>query len=34
MKGTSDEGTGRGMDDGREKASGGGIVRGKEGARS
>ena len=31
MKGTSEEGTGRGMDGGREEASGGGIVRGREG---
>ena len=30
MKGTSEEWTGRGMDGGREEASGGGIVRGKE----
>ena len=33
MKGTSEEGTGRGMDGGREEASGGGIARGKGGAR-
>ena len=33
MKGTSEEGTGRGMDDRREEASGGGIERGREGAR-
>ena len=33
MKGTNDEETGRGMDDGREEASGGGTVRGREGAR-
>ena len=33
MKGTSEEGTGRGMDGGREEASGGGIERGREGAR-
>ena len=32
-KGTNEEGTGRGMDDGREEASGGGIERGREGAR-
>ena len=31
MKGTSEEGTGRGMDSGREEASGGGIERGMEG---
>ena len=31
MKGTSDEGTGRGMGSGREEASGGGIERGMEG---
>ena len=30
MKGTSEEGTGRGMDNGREEASGGGIERGME----
>ena len=30
-KGTSEEGTGRGMDSGREEASGGGIERGMEG---
>ena len=33
MKGTSEEGTGRGMDGGREEASGGVIERGKEGTR-
>ena len=33
MKGTSKEGTGRGMDGGREEASGGGIEQGREGAR-
>ena len=33
MMGTSEEGTGRGMDGGREEASGGGIARGKDGAR-
>ena len=33
MKGTSEEGTGRGMDIGREEASRGGIERGREGAR-
>ena len=33
MKGTSEEGTGRGMDGGREEASEGGIERGKKGAR-
>ena len=33
MKGMSEEGTGRGMDGGREEASGGGIERGIEGAR-
>ena len=31
MKGTSEEGTGRGMDSGREEASGGGIELGMEG---
>ena len=31
MKGTSEEGTGRGMDSGREEASGGGIEPGMEG---
>ena len=31
MKGTSEEGTGRGMDSRREEASGGGIERGMEG---
>ena len=31
MEGTSEEGTGRGMDSGREEASGGGIERGMEG---
>ena len=31
MKGTSEEGTGQGMDSGREEASGGGIERGMEG---
>ena len=31
--GTSEEGTGRGMGGGREEASGGGIARGKDGAR-
>ena len=31
MKGTSEEGTGRVMDNGREEASGGGIERGMEG---
>ena len=30
MKGTSEEGTERGMDGGREEASGGGIERGRE----
>ena len=30
MKGTSEEGTGRGMGSGREEASGGGIERGME----
>ena len=30
--GTSEEGTGRGLDGGREEASGGGIARGKDGA--
>ena len=30
MKGTSEEGTGRGMDGGRDEASGGGIERGRE----
>ena len=33
MKGTSEEGTGRGMDSGREEASGGGIERGMEGSK-
>ena len=33
MMGTSEEGTGRGMDGGREEASGGGTARGKDGAR-
>ena len=33
MMGTSEEGTGRGMDGGRDEASGGGIARGKDGAR-
>ena len=33
MKGTSDEGSGRGMDSGREEASGGGIERGMEQGR-
>ena len=33
MKGTSEEGTGRGMKAGKEEASGGGIERGREGAR-
>ena len=33
MKGTSEEGMGRGMDSGREEAYGGGIERGMEGAR-
>ena len=33
MMGTSEEGTGRGMGGGREEASGGGIARGKDGAR-
>ena len=35
MKGTSEEGTGRGMDmdRGRDEASRGGIERGREGAR-
>ena len=33
IKLTSEEGTGRGMDGGREEASGGGIARGREGAR-
>ena len=32
MMGTSEEGTGRGMDGVREEASGGGIARGKDGA--
>ena len=31
MKRTSEEGTGRGMDGGREEANGGGIERGREG---
>ena len=31
MKGTREEGTGRGTDSGREEASGGGIERGMEG---
>ena len=31
MKGTSEEGTGRGMCSGREEANGGGIERGMEG---
>ena len=31
--GTSEEGTGRGMDGGREEASGRGIAQGKDGAR-
>ena len=33
MMGTSEEGTGRGMGGGREEAIGGGIARGKDGAR-
>ena len=33
VMGTSEEGTGRGMDGGREEASGGGIARRKDGAR-
>ena len=33
MKGTSDEGTGRGVGSGREEASGGGIERGMEGSK-
>ena len=33
MKGTSEEGTGRGMDSWREEASGGGIERGMEGSQ-
>ena len=33
MRGTSEEGTGRGMGGGREEASGGGIARGKDGAK-
>ena len=33
MMGTSEEGTGRGMGGGREEANGGGIARGKDGAR-
>ena len=33
MKGTSEEGTRRGVDGGREEASGGGIERGRERAR-
>ena len=33
MKGTSEEGTGQGMDSGREEASGGGIERGMEGSK-
>ena len=33
MMGTSEEGTLRGMGGGREEASGGGIARGKDGAR-
>ena len=33
MKGTSEEGTGRGTDGGRDEASGGGIERGREVAR-
>ena len=33
MKGTSEEGTGRGMDGERDEASGGGIERGREVAR-
>ena len=33
MMGTSEEETGRGMGGGREEASGGGIARGKDGAR-
>ena len=31
MKGTNEEGTGRGMDSGREEVSGGGIEPGMEG---
>ena len=33
MKGTSEEGTGRGMDSGMDEASGGGIGRGMEGSK-
>ena len=33
MMGTSEEGTGRGMDGGRKEERGGGIARGKDGAR-
>ena len=33
MKETSEDRTGRGMDGGREEANGGGIERGREGAR-
>ena len=33
MKGTSEVGTGRGMDGGRDETSGGGIERGREVAR-
>ena len=33
MKGTSDEGTERGMGSGREEANGGGIERGMEGSK-
>ena len=33
MMGTSEEGTGRSMGGGRKEASGGGIARGKDGAR-
>ena len=33
MMGTSEEGTGRCMGGGREEASGGGLARGKDGAR-
>ena len=33
MQLTSEDGTGRGMDGGREEASGGGIERGRMGAR-
>ena len=33
MKGTSEEGTGRGRDGGRDEANGGRIVRGRDVAR-